>query len=99
MIITSELVNKIADLARLKVVDDEIVKFSEQLSKILQHMMVLDEVDVAGVEPMFYGCMESHSLRDDEVRVFDSDSIMGTACNVVDGYFSVPHIISGEEEE
>jgi aspartyl-tRNA(Asn)/glutamyl-tRNA(Gln) amidotransferase subunit C len=52
MQLTKDEVKHIAKLARLDISDDEIEKFSKQLSDILSHAKMLDEVDTDNVEPI-----------------------------------------------
>lgn len=48
--LTEEQVRHIAKLARLKLADEEVKKFSKQLTDILQYVEQLNEVDTKGVE-------------------------------------------------
>lgn len=50
MELSQEQVRHIAKLARLGLTDDEVKKFSTQLTNILQYVEVLNEVDTTGVE-------------------------------------------------
>jgi aspartyl-tRNA(Asn)/glutamyl-tRNA(Gln) amidotransferase subunit C len=52
MKLTSDEVKHIAKLARLKLSEDEINKFGDQLSGILTNAKTLDEVDTSNVEPI-----------------------------------------------
>jgi len=52
MKLTQDDVQKIAHLARLKLSDEEVEKFSHQLSDILNYAKMLDEVDTSNVEPI-----------------------------------------------
>lgn len=52
MKLTHDEVKHIAKLARLGLSEDEIEKFSVQLSDILSNAAMLDEVDTEGVEPI-----------------------------------------------
>jgi aspartyl-tRNA(Asn)/glutamyl-tRNA(Gln) amidotransferase subunit C len=52
MQLSNEEVKHIAKLARLGLTDDEIKKFSGQLSDILGHAKMLEEVDTSRVEPI-----------------------------------------------
>jgi len=52
MKLTHDDVKNIAKLARLELTDTEIEKFSAQLSDILSHAKLLDEVDTENVEPI-----------------------------------------------
>ncbi|MBI2463928.1 Asp-tRNA(Asn)/Glu-tRNA(Gln) amidotransferase subunit GatC [Candidatus Peregrinibacteria bacterium] len=51
MMLTREQVLHIAQLARLKLSEDELVKYSSQLAGILEYIDVLNEVDTSNVEP------------------------------------------------
>lgn len=51
MQLSHEEVRKIAKLARLGLTDAEVAKFSVQLSDILSHAKMLEEVDTSKVEP------------------------------------------------
>ncbi len=52
MKLSAEEVRHIAKLARLGLTDQEVEKFSVQLSDILSHAKMLDEVDTRKVEPV-----------------------------------------------
>jgi len=52
MKLTSDEVKHIAKLARLKLTDEEIEKFGEQLSDILSNAKMLEEVDTSNIEPI-----------------------------------------------
>lgn len=52
MKLSKEEVKKIGKLARLALSDAEVEKFGNQLSDILNHAKMLDEVDTVGVEPI-----------------------------------------------
>jgi len=48
--ISKETVKHIAKLARIKLSDKEVEKFSGQLSSVFEYMEILEEVDTEGVE-------------------------------------------------
>ncbi|MEI6092763.1 MAG: Asp-tRNA(Asn)/Glu-tRNA(Gln) amidotransferase subunit GatC [bacterium] len=98
MKITGDLVDKIAGLAHLDVTKKNKSLLAEQLTQIVEHMRVLDQVDVSNVEPMFHGCIETKPLRKDEVAPFEHELIMSSATVTQDNYFTVPSIIDGENE-
>lgn len=52
MKLTGDEVKHIAKLARLKLSDEEVGKFGEQLSGILSNAKMLEEVDTSKVEPI-----------------------------------------------
>jgi aspartyl-tRNA(Asn)/glutamyl-tRNA(Gln) amidotransferase subunit C len=62
-----EEVLHIARLARLGLTDEEIDRFSEQLSHLLEHFEVLQQVDTEGVPPTAQSIALQSVMRDDEV--------------------------------
>jgi len=48
--ISEDQVKHVAKLARLKLSDDEVEKFSGQLGDVLDYMKILEEADVSNVE-------------------------------------------------
>jgi aspartyl-tRNA(Asn)/glutamyl-tRNA(Gln) amidotransferase subunit C len=95
--ITEDEVRYVADLANLKLTDDEVRKFQADLDEILVHMDRLNEIDTAQVEPMsqvLYEADETATLRPDRERP-------GLGCQVAlanaplagSGYLKVPEVI------
>jgi len=68
MKLTKEDVLRIAELAHLRLGEEEIGKFGEQLSSVLEYVEQLSRVDVAGVEPAAHITGVSNVLRRDEVH-------------------------------
>lgn len=68
MALTSDEVRHIALLARVGMTDDEIEVMRDQLSGILEHFQVLQQVDTEGVEPTAHSVETLAVLRDDETR-------------------------------
>ena len=97
MIINDTLMDRIAKLAKLCVKDSDKKRLSQQLSEILEHMKVMDDIDVSDTAPMFHACVEEQPLREDEVRVFDEKPLLDNATQKKDHYFAVPNIIVEED--
>lgn len=97
MSISLEQVKKIAKLSRLNLTEQEMEKYAGQLSGILEHMAVLEEINVDNVEPMYHACEDAHEWREDEVHPFNSDLILERSVVVKERAFSVPRIINSEE--
>ncbi len=66
--LTEEQVRHVAKLARLQLTDEEVAKFSGQLSDILGYVDVLSEVDTEGVEPTAQVTGLKNVSEKDEVR-------------------------------
>ena len=58
----------VAKLARLKVTDDEVDRMAEELSKILEHVETMNELDLEGVEPTSHVVDLTNVLREDVPR-------------------------------
>ena len=70
MALSLEEVRRIAGLARLRLSADEERVFAEQLSAILDHVRLLEELDVSAVPPMTHALAEGElpALREDVRR-------------------------------
>ena len=95
MRISQEEVEHVGKLARLQLTEEEKNAFSDQLSKILTYMEELNTVDAQGVDQMVTVVNQSNVLRADEVRPSISQkTALGNAPAAIEGFFSVPKIIS-----
>ncbi len=95
--ITTSDVQKVAKLARLRLTDDELGRFTGQLAAILDHAADLENLDLDGVEPMAHPVPLSNVLRADEPAApLDRDEILVSAPASEDGQFRVPPVL-GEE--
>jgi aspartyl-tRNA(Asn)/glutamyl-tRNA(Gln) amidotransferase subunit C len=93
-------VEKIAELARLELTNDEIESFTGQLSSILDHIEKLNELDTADVEPMSHcftaGSDTQCARRDDVTRPSLGQRLaVESAPDNEAGYFKVPRVIGG----
>ena len=66
MAITREEVLHVARLARLELTDDEVERFREQLSAILEAVSKVSELDLAGVPPTSHPLELVNSWDEDE---------------------------------
>jgi aspartyl-tRNA(Asn)/glutamyl-tRNA(Gln) amidotransferase subunit C len=68
MAITREEVLHVARLARLELSDDEVARFQEQLSAILDAVSKVRELDLSDVPPTSHPLSVVNALRPDEPR-------------------------------
>ena len=81
----------VAKLARLKVTDDEVDRMAEELSKILEHVETMNELDLEGVEPTTHVVDLTNVLREDVPRpCLSREKALEQAPDVADGGFRVP---------
>ncbi len=97
MKITAEEVRYVAGLANLKLTEEEVGKFSEDLGAILTYMDKLNELDTGAVEPMaqvLYEAEETATLRADQERaVAGVEAALANAPLAGAGFFKVPRVI------
>jgi aspartyl-tRNA(Asn)/glutamyl-tRNA(Gln) amidotransferase subunit C len=94
MIIDKETVDKIANLARLELAEDEKESLIGDMGKILDFMAKLNEMDTTGVEPLVYMTNEINVLREDVVKQdITTEEALKNAPNHTDEYFLVAKVI------
>lgn len=87
-------VARIATLARLRIADAELESLTGELSKIVDWVERLDEVDTAHVAPMTSVARMALPRRADAVTDGGiRDKILANAPLTEDGYFVVPKVI------
>jgi aspartyl-tRNA(Asn)/glutamyl-tRNA(Gln) amidotransferase subunit C len=95
--ITEQQVRYVADLANLELTEDEIRRFTHDLSDILRHIDKLSELDTSGVEPMaqvLFEADETATLRPDrEAPPLSNQEALANAPLSGQGYFKVPKVI------
>jgi aspartyl-tRNA(Asn)/glutamyl-tRNA(Gln) amidotransferase subunit C len=92
--IDTDTARKVARLARIRVEEAELPALARELSGILSFMEQLNEVDVAGVEPMTSVTPMRLKRRDD--RVTDGGrqaDILANAPDAREGFFVVPKVV------
>ena len=76
--INRELVEHVVRVARLKLTDEELEKFTSQFRGILEAFKELDDVDTQGVKPSFHPIELSAPLREDKACIWDWDPLENT---------------------
>ena len=94
MSVDAATVRRIASLARIAVSDADVEALAPELNNILGWVEQLQEVDVAGVEPMTAVIPNPLRLRDDEVTDGGiSGDVLANAPAAEHGFFAVPKVI------
>lgn len=87
-------VRYVARLARLKIDDDELNRYTGQLSTILGHIDKISELDLAGVEPTSHVLELRNVWREDEPRPsLSPEEALSNGPEVEKGAFRVPPIV------
>ena len=94
MSISPEEVLKIANLARLKINQDEVGQYATELSKIISLVEQMNKVDTQNVEPMAHPLDVTQRLRKDEVTETNQrEKFQSVAPNAERGLYLVPKVI------
>ena len=94
MALTTDEVRHIARLARIALTDEEVERYREQLSGILDHFQVLNEVDTSDVPPTAQSLDVSNVQRPDEVRPsLPREDVLRNAPRQEDGYLRVRAVL------
>ena len=81
----------VARLARLRLTDDEVERMASELSKVLEHVEHIDELDLEGVEPTSHVVAVENVLRPDDPRPsWSRDEMLERAPDPASGSFRVP---------
>jgi aspartyl-tRNA(Asn)/glutamyl-tRNA(Gln) amidotransferase subunit C len=86
---------KLAQLSRLKLTDEEIEKFREELSSILEYVEKLDSIDVSDLEPTYQVTGLKNVMRKDEPKKYGykTEDLLKNAPAVKDGQFRVRRVL------
>jgi aspartyl-tRNA(Asn)/glutamyl-tRNA(Gln) amidotransferase subunit C len=96
-VITREQVDRVAQLARLALRDEERDKMTSQLNRILEAAGELQKLDTTDVPPTAFAVPIQNVFRPDEVR--ESLPVAQVLANAPDperGFFRVPRIMEEE---
>src|SRR5690606_25135167 len=93
MAVSREDVLRVASLARLRLSDEEVDRFTRQLNDILAHMEELNAIDIGGVEAVGGATEWDAPLRREDVR---PDGLAVSPAEMapewIDGFFTVPRL-------
>ena len=92
--INKDLIEHVAEVARLKLTDNEIEKFSKELREIIESFSKLDEVDTNGIEPSLQPVELKNMLREDKEEIsFTQEEALSLTDHKKDGYFKGPKVV------
>lgn len=93
--LTREEVLKLAHLSRLELSDDEVARFQQEISAILDYVEQLQKADVEGLEPTYQVTGLKNVMREDEVGDYGphAKELMKNAPDTEDGHFKVKRMI------
>lgn len=94
MEITDELVDHIANLARLEFQGEKKEAIKADMTKIIEFVDQLNEVDTDGVEPLIFMMDSINVLREDEVKeTITQAQALSNATNKDSDYFKIAKVL------
>lgn len=94
MALTRDEVLHIARLARLGVTEAEVERFREQLSSLLDHFAVLQELDTSQVPPTAYVIPLQSVFRGDEPAAsLSQEEVLANAPQREEGFFRIHAVL------
>ena len=94
MKINQNVISKLARLSKLKFNEEEMKLISNDLSKMLEFINQLQELDTEGIDPLIHVNEEINNWREDQVQGMISQEEALSNSPVKDGtYFKLPKVL------
>jgi aspartyl-tRNA(Asn)/glutamyl-tRNA(Gln) amidotransferase subunit C len=94
MEVTSELIDNLANLARLQFNEAEKKELANDLQRMIAFVEKLQEVDTTGTEPLLHMTDSMNMYREDEVKgSMQKETALANAPSASNDYFKVPKVI------
>lgn len=89
-----DVIQKIANLARLHLTPEQAAEYSEQLSKIIHHFDEISTINTNGIEPLITPSEIEYTLREDNVKQnFHAEDMVANAPDKQGNLFKVPPVV------
>lgn len=89
-----QTLQKIAQLARLELPEDELQEFHEHISQIVSYVDQLSSIDMDSVEPIYFTNSQQSTLRADQVGIsLTNEEALANSSRTRDGQFRVPQVV------
>jgi aspartyl-tRNA(Asn)/glutamyl-tRNA(Gln) amidotransferase subunit C len=100
--LTPQDVLHVAKLAKIDLSQEEIKKYSEQLSSVVDYFSELSAVDTKNIEPTSQTTGLENVYREDKVsdnQSLSQEEATSGSDKTYNGYFKVPAILSGRSDK
>ena len=92
--ISKEQVEYMASLAKLKIEDDKLDRFTQNISDVLKYLEILDKVDTEDVEPLYQVYDYNQVFREDLVEEgLTREQVLQNTVEKQYGYFKLLNIM------
>ena len=87
-------ISYLARLARITLTSEETELFSEQLDRILEHIALINQLDLTGIEPMAHAICVFDVVREDDPKPsLAKKDALANAPHQASGLFMVPKVL------
>jgi aspartyl-tRNA(Asn)/glutamyl-tRNA(Gln) amidotransferase subunit C len=94
MDVDRKLLEHVAEVARIKLTEEEISKFLPQLRELLEFFSQLKEINTGNVKPSFQPVELKNAMREDrEKQCLPQDEALSLSEHKKDGYFKGPRAV------
>ena len=94
MQVSKEEILHIADLACLKIREDEIEEYIRNLQDILNYANIVDSAPIEGLDTSIGALENCNVFRKDEIKVFeDNKALLQNAPEEEDNMFKIPQVL------
>ena len=94
MKINKEIITKLSSLSKLKFNNEETELISEDLSKMVNFINQLKEIDTEGIEPLIHMNEEMNNWREDKLgEVLDQEKALSNSPTKDSTYFKIPKVL------
>lgn len=94
MEVTEQLIDNLANLARLQFSEEEKLEIKNDLQRMIAFVEKLQEVDTTGTEPLLHMTDAIDAFREDEVKgSMQKATALANAPDASSDYFKVPKVI------
>ena len=94
MKIDIKTIEKLASLSKLKFTKEELDLISKDMSKMVDFINQLDEIDTEGVEPLIHVNEGFNNWREDEIReMLDQKEALSNSPTKDSTYFKLPKVL------
>lgn len=94
MQVDRKLLEHVAEVARIKLTEEEIERFLPQLKEALEFFSKLKEINTEGIKPSFQPIELKNAMRDDnEEECLSQDDALSLSEHKKDGYFKGPRAV------
>lgn len=84
----------LARLARISLTSEETELFSQQLCRVLEHVELINKLDLTGIEPMAHAISVFDVVREDEPQPsLSKKEALANAPHQANGLFIVPKVL------